>query len=174
VKLLIYLAAKNPRQNWSQYLDAQSNLKWPMIVISGHSQGAGHFGPIAKVYPVARSLMFSDTDWWTPNGQFPGQPADWISAPGITADEYYFGFVHVQDPLIPYAEEIPTWNDYGLAQFGGPLLVESNSAPFLGSHMLTTDLPPLDGNYHGATVADQQRRWLRTESPQFINRCGNS
>jgi hypothetical protein len=62
--------------------------------------------------------------------------------------------VHVQDPLIPYAEEIPTWNDYGLAQFGGPLLVESNRAPYLGSHMLTTDLPPQGGNYHGATVAD--------------------
>lgn len=62
--------------------------------------------------------------------------------------------MHVQDPLIPYAEEIPTWNGYGLAQFGGPLLVESNAAPFLGSHMLTTDVAPPGGNYHGATVAD--------------------
>ncbi|HEV2691523.1 MAG TPA: hypothetical protein VG347_01365, partial [Verrucomicrobiae bacterium] len=154
VKALLYLAAKNPSQNWGQYLDAQSNVNWPLIVIAGHSQGAGHSGLIAKTYPVARSLMFSDTDWWTPDGQLPGQPASWISTPGVTAAEYYFGFVHVQDPLIPYIEEIPTWNGYGLAQFGGPLLVESNAAPFFGSHMLTTDVAPFDGNYHGATVAD--------------------
>jgi hypothetical protein len=154
VKLLVYLVAKNPGQNWGQYLDAQSNPLWPRIVISGHSQGAGHSGLIAKTYPVARAVMFSDTDWWTPNGQLPGQPANWIFSTGVTPDEFYFGFVHVQDPLILYAEEIPTWNAYGLAQFGGPLLVESNSAPYLGSHELTTDLPPLDGNYHGATVSD--------------------
>jgi pimeloyl-ACP methyl ester carboxylesterase len=158
VKLLAYLATNNPAQNWGQYLAAPSNLNWPKIVIAGHSQGAGHSGLIAKTYPVARSLMFSDTDWWTPNGQLPGQPANWIFSPGVTSDEFYFGFVHVQDPLILYAEEIPTWNAYGLAQFGGPLLVESNTAPYLGSHMLTTDLPPQYNasgpNYHGATVAD--------------------
>ena len=153
-KLIVYLATNNPDQNWAQFLDAQSNLNWPRIIISGHSQGAGHAGLIAKVYPVARSVMFSDTDWWTPNGKLPGQPADWISGAGLTPDEFYFGFVHVQDPLIPYVEEIPTWNAYGLGQFGGPELVESNTAPYFGSHMLTTGLPPQNGNYHGATVAD--------------------
>jgi pimeloyl-ACP methyl ester carboxylesterase len=157
-KLLLYLTTNDPAQNWNQYLTASANLNWPKIVIAGHSQGAGHSGLIAKTYPVARALMFSDTDWWTPNGQLPGQPADWISSPGVTGDEFYFGFVHVQDPLILYPEEIQTWDDYGLAQFGGPLLVESNSAPYLGSHMLTTDLPPQPSssgpNYHGATVAD--------------------
>jgi hypothetical protein len=63
--------------------------------------------------------------------------------------------VHVQDPLILYPEELATWNDYGLTQFGGPVLVESNTAPYLGSHEFTTDLTPQDGtNYHGATVVD--------------------
>ena len=154
VKLIEYLAANTINQNWSQYLGAQSNLNWPKIVISGHSQGAGHAGLIAKVYPVARSVMFSDTDWWTPDGHLPGRPANWIFSADVTPDEFYFGFVHVQDPLILYAEIIPTWNAYGLGQFGGPVLVESNRAPYLGSHMLTTDLPPQNGNYHGATVAD--------------------
>ncbi len=158
VKLLQYLVANDPAQNWGQFLTAQSDLIWPKIVICGHSQGAGHAGLIAKVYPVARSVMLSDTDWWTPNGQLPGQPADWISSPGVTPDQFYFGFVHVQDSLIPYAEEIPTWEDYGLAQFGGPLLVESNAVPYWGSHMLTTDLTPQNGltglNCHDATAVD--------------------
>ena len=158
IKLLAYLAMNDPGQNWNQFLDVQSNLNWPKIVISGHSQGAGHAGLIAKIYPVARSVMFSDTDWWTPNGQLPGQPADWISSPGMTSDEFYFGFISVQDGLIPYAEVIPSWNDYGLAQFGGPVLVESNVPPYLGSHMLTTDLTPQSGttglDYHNSTAVD--------------------
>jgi hypothetical protein len=142
-------------------------LLWPKIVIAGHSQGAGHSGLIAKTEPVARALMFSDTDWWTPNGQLPGQPANWIFSTGVTPDEFYFGFVHVQDPLILYSEEIPTWNAYGLAQFGGPLLVESNQVPFLGSHQMTTDLPPLDGNYHGATVADSATPLTTNGTPVY-------
>ena len=158
VKLLEFLATNNPDQNWGQFLTAQTNLNWPQIIIAGHSQGAGHAGLIAKIYPVSRSLMFDDTDWWTPGGKLPGQPANWIVAPGVTSAEFYFGFVHVQDALIPYAEEIPTWNDYGLAPFGAPTLVESNLPPYSGSHMLTTDLPPQNGttglDYHDATVVD--------------------
>lgn len=158
IKLLEYLVANDPGQNWNQFLTAQSNLNWPKIVISGHSQGAGHAGLMAKMYPVARSVMFSDSDWWTPNGKLPGQPANWISTPGLTPDEFYFGFISVQDGLIPYAEIIPTWDDYGLAQFGGPVLVESNAPPYLGSHMLTTDLTPQSGttglDYHNSTAVD--------------------
>lgn len=155
VKLLLYLATNNPSQNWTQYLSASVGLNWPQIIIAGHSQGAGHAGLIGKTQPVARSLMFADTDWWTPNGQLPGQPANWITSPGVTAPEYFFGFVHTNDPLILYPEEIATWNGYGLPQFGGPLLVESNPAPYFGSHEFTTGLTPQDGsNYHGATVVD--------------------
>jgi pimeloyl-ACP methyl ester carboxylesterase len=158
-KLLIYLVANYPAQNWAQYLNATSNINWPQIVIAGHSQGAGHAGIIAKNYPVSRSVMFSDTDWWTPGGKLPGMPADWISAPGITPTNSYFGFVHTNDPLILYAEEIPTWDDYGLAQFGGPTIVEDAAFPYAGSHMLTTGLTPdnftSSAAYHGATVSDQ-------------------
>ena len=155
VKLLLYLATNNPSLNWTRYLSASAGLNWPQIIIAGHSQGAGHAGLIAKTRPVARSLMFADTDWWTPNGQLPGQPADWITSPGVTAPEYFFGFVHTNDPLILYPEELATWTGYGLDQFAPPVLVESNSAPYLGSHEFTTGLTPQDGtNFHGATVVD--------------------
>jgi hypothetical protein len=155
VKLLLYLATNNPSPNWTQYLSASVGLNWPRIIIAGHSQGAGHAGLIGKTQPVARSLMFADTDWWTPNGQLPGQPANWITAPGVTAPEYFFGFVHTNDPLILYPEELATWTGYGLTQFGGPALVEGNAAPYLGSHEFTTGLTPQDGtNFHGATVVD--------------------
>jgi len=155
VKLLLYLETNNPSQNWSQYLSPSAGLNWPKIIVAGHSQGAGHAGLIGKTQPVARALLFADTDWWTPDGQLPGQPANWITTPGVTASEYFFGFIHTNDPLILYPEELATWNGYGLIRFGGPLLVENSSAPYLGSHEFTTGLTPQDGtNYHGATVVD--------------------
>ncbi len=155
IKLLLYLATGDTSQNWSQYVSSSGSLNWPQIIIAGHSQGAGHAGLIGKTQPVARSLMFADTDWWTPNGQLPGLPADWIATPGVTAPAYFFGFVHTNDPLIIYSEELATWKGYGLSQFGGPVLMESSSAPHLGSHEFTTGLTPQDGtNFHGATVLD--------------------
>ena len=168
VKLLLYLATNNPSQNWSQYLSVSAGLNWPQIIIAGHSQGAGHAGLIGKTQPVARSLMFADTDWWTPNGQLPGQPANWITNPGVTAPEYFFGFVHTNDPLILYPDEIAAWDGYGLPQFGSPLLVESNSAPYVGSHEFTTGLTPQDGtNYHGATVADSATPLAAVGTPAY-------
>ncbi len=157
-KLILYLAANSPDQNWLQYLDATSNIDWPKIVIAGHSQGAGHAGLIAKVYPVSRSLMFSDTDWWTPEGKLPGQPAEWISSAGITPTDSYFGFVHTNDPLILYSEEVPTWDDYGLANFGGVIIVENSGFPYAGTHTLITGITPDNFTsseaYHGATATD--------------------
>jgi hypothetical protein len=100
VKLIQYLSSHNPSQNWSQFLDAGARPIWPNIIIAGHSQGAGHAGIIGKTYPVARSLMFADTDWWTPNGQLPGQPAPWITNSGVLPPQCFFGFVHTNDPLI--------------------------------------------------------------------------
>ena len=167
-RIIQYLDGKYPAENWGQYLDAQTNIVWPQIVIAGHSQGAGHAGLIAKLFPVVRSLMFADTDWW-----FPGnRPADWISAPGVTSNELYFGFVHVQDPLVLYSWEIPTWDDYGMSQFGVPLLVESNAIPFQGSHMLTTDLPTQNNQtgqaYHGATVTDADTPLQPNGKPVYL------
>lgn len=96
----------------------------------------------------------SNTDWWN----LGNRPADWIIGPGVTANELFFGFIHTNDHNMIYSKEIPTWDDYGRYQFGPPLLVESNAVPFLGSHMLTTALPPQDITnktdvaYHLATV----------------------
>jgi hypothetical protein len=171
-QLIRYLAANDPGGNWSQFLDANSLLPWPKIVIAGHSQGAGHAGLIAKMYPVARCLMFADTDWWTPGGTRPGQPAPWITNAGVTEPEYYFGFVHTNDPLIPFAEEIPTWAGYGLGTFGGPSLISTNTVPAGGSHELITGLMPdhFSGpqDYHGATVVDSAIPLMPDGSPVYL------
>jgi hypothetical protein len=169
VKMIQYLAGRFPSENWGQFLDAQTNINWPQIVISGHSQGAGHAGLIAKLHPVARTVMFSDTDWWAPGNR----PADWIFAPGFTPEDLYFGFVHRQDPLVLYSSyEIPTWDAFGMNVFGGPLLVESNAPPYFGSHMLTTDLPTQNNQiglaYHNAVALDSATPFQTNGIPVYL------
>jgi hypothetical protein len=172
VKLILFLASNSPSQNWPQFLDSNFLPNWPKIVIAGHSQGAGHAGLIGKTCPVARSLMFADTDWWTPNGELPGQPAPWITNSGVTPPQYFFGFVHTNDPLIPYGEETVTWTDYGLAPFGGPRLVEDNVPPYHGSHEFITGLTPNNFSsaldYHGATVVDSVTPFTTNGTPAYL------
>jgi hypothetical protein len=172
VKLLQYLSSINPNRNWQQFLDTNSRPYWPKVVVAGHSQGAGHAGLIAKTYPVARSLLFADTDWWTPDGNLPGQPAPWIINAGVTLPEYFFGFVHTNDPLIPYSEETIAWTDYGLTPFGGPLLVENSVLPYQDSHELITSLTPDNvssaQDYHGATVVDLLTPLTANGTPVYL------
>jgi hypothetical protein len=58
VNLLKYEAQANPKEGWEAYLSGDQP-NWPMIVIAGHSQGAGHAAYIAKYEPVARAVLFS-------------------------------------------------------------------------------------------------------------------
>ena len=46
--LLQYLRDTYSEEEWGQYLDQQDQIVWSTIVISGHSQGAGHAMYIAK------------------------------------------------------------------------------------------------------------------------------
>ena len=48
IKLLIYLENNFPNENWDQYLDENSQIRWEKIVVAGHSHGGGTAGIIAK------------------------------------------------------------------------------------------------------------------------------
>jgi hypothetical protein len=157
-KLIQYLTTAAPAQNWNQFLRADGSPNWSKILFAGHSQGAGDSDLIAKIYPVARVLMFDDADWWTPNGVQPGELAHWIPEPGVTPPEFYFGMVHVNDGLVPYDQQLAAWAGFGMNGFGSAVIVENSAAPYDGSHMLTTALPPRSGtsslDYHNASVVD--------------------
>jgi len=66
----------------------------------------------------------------------------------------YFGFIHVSDDQILFDWARATWTALGLDQFGLPVVVETDAAPYQGSHMLITELSPRDGNYHNPTAVD--------------------
>jgi dienelactone hydrolase len=75
-KALAYLASNYPAEGWSSYLSS-AQIKWPSIVISGFSQGAGHALWIAKHYVTKGALLFSGPV----DGRIdsPSQSASWIS-----------------------------------------------------------------------------------------------
>jgi hypothetical protein len=132
-KLLNYLAANFPQEGWEQFING-GDVQWNKITTAGHSQGGGHAGFAAKHFLVERAIMIAASDWVA------GQTADWIRQPGPTPEEHYYGFIHEQDfPAV--AVIMPTWNDYGILNFGMPVNVDNTEPPYNNVHALFTDLP---------------------------------
>jgi hypothetical protein len=149
-KLLIYLRQTYPGKGWEQYLENDSVIVWQKIIVSGHSQGGGHAGFISKQKEVARVVMFAAADVLP----LLGRRADWVTMPGPTPPERYFGFIHELDESIPLTAQLNMWSDYGMPAFGDLVLTDSIAAPYNASHMLYSRLLITQGpvSYHGCIV----------------------
>lgn len=165
--LLAYLATAYPSEDWGQYL-ASGQPDWTKIVITGHSQGGGHAGVIAKLHPVYRCVCLSSPpDYRTTVDQ----PAPWLSMPGATDASKVYGFSHQQDEVFIWPLALTNWTALGLDAYGAAVNVDSASAPYGGSHMLTTNLPHAStgGNYpfHGSTSQDASTPLLADGTPAY-------
>lgn len=155
--LLQFLVVNSPDEGWDQFL-VDGEPDWERIVMAGHSQGGGHAGFFAKLVLLNRVVMFSapgDT------GISADAPAQWTSLTNVTPTDRQFGFTHTQDNLSPLANVLGNWQSIGLGAFGDPVRVDGASAPFGGSHQLTTTAPPNPNPTgpsasptHGAPVVD--------------------
>ncbi|MGX5817305.1 BPSS1187 family protein [Chitinophaga lutea] len=141
--LLQWLQQQFPSENWQQFLTADG-LAWNRIVVSGHSQGAGHAGVIGKHYDVQRVILFSGMDFLT-NGQIP----DWVN--NTTHSERYFAFHHESDELLSYPMVRAGWEKLGL---GAPQ--HADSKPYAAHAFYTGEAPALKlaNQYHNMTVVD--------------------
>lgn len=150
-KLLQYLAANYPGENWNQYMNGD-NIQWNKIIVSGHSQGGGHAGIISKLFEVDRVVMFAATDWVTTQSR----TAEWISWDGPTPAERYYGFIHRDDEMVNFLIEQLTWQDYGMDSFGALTLADTGTPPYGNSHMLYTEHTPDNDptKFHGSVVSD--------------------
>lgn len=153
IKLLIYLRAQRPSENWGQFLIDDQTINWTRVVVSGHSQGGGHAGIIARFHPVLRSLMFAAMDF---NAQT-GQPANWIAQPSTTPNastaDKFWGFAHRRDEQVNFTIlSTRVWTAYGMPQFGAIINVENSAAPFDNSHSLTSNIEC--ENFHGCVAVD--------------------
>lgn len=156
-KALLYLDETYPNENWAQFL-MNDTTDWSKLILSGHSQGAGHAGIISKHRLVARVIMFAGIDFFT-NGL---RPADWIAKEGLTDGDKLYGFTHLRDPGFFVANppiQVRTWTDYGMDVYGPLTNVDTAEVEKLSSHMLCSDLQPknangVNNNYHGGLIVD--------------------
>ena len=150
-RLLQHLAITRPGDGWDRFLSG-GEPKWDHIAIGGHSQGAGHAVMIAKLRRVDRVVMLSGV-----TDAIGGVPVSWIG-PGATPPSRFYGLVHLQDNQFRPGV-LANWAALGMADFGGPRVPETDSPPYGGTRMLTTNITPSTGVFaapapHGSTGVD--------------------
>jgi len=168
IKLLVYLHARFPNDGWRQYLEDDLSIRWPSLVVSGHSQGGGHAGIIGRYHLVARVVMFAAMDY---NARV-GRPANWIalpnSTPNATPSERFYGFSHQRDQGVNFAIlSTQIWPAYGMDAFGPVVNVDDTAPPYHNSHMLTSNLEAPTRNYHGCIVVDRHLVLLPDGTPVY-------
>ena len=156
IKVLQYLAANGAAtENWGQFLDGAAP-KWPEIVISGGSLGAGQSALIGHLFPVHRVALFAG---WT--------DADhgWVSL-GATPADRYAALIHARDAFLPRMCE--AYRSMGLTpacpqpDFAAPpdaQLVENLDPPFPTGLLVFNlefgvNFPVAPDPYHASTVRD--------------------
>ncbi len=169
-KVIAYLHGRFPNGGWGQFLEPDGSVKWPLIVIAGHSQGGGHAGIIGRYRPVDRVIMYAALDYNFRAGRL----ANWIAlpqnTPNATPPEKFWGFIHQRDELVnPALTTTLGWAAYGMSAFGAVVNVDSAFVPFSGTHSLTSnrDLPDPDSNFHGMIVVDARTPKLEDGTPVY-------
>ena len=167
VKLLEYLDREHPNDEWERFLKKDGSVLWSKIIVSGHSQGAGHAAMVAHAHRVYRVGMFAGPPDYS---SYFDAPAEWLSQPGATRIDHHYGFGHIRDPLVSEENLVEIWEALGLGRFGQPVSVDEFGPPFSGSHMLFTDAEPaslgLIAN-HNSVVLDRQTPEAADGSPRF-------
>jgi hypothetical protein len=131
-KGLTYLQAKNPKGDWTYYLDGDKP-RWSRIIISGISHGASSAGVIGIHRNTSRVVMLSgplDTD------------QAWLKKTPLTPIERFFGFTHTADGQ--HAGHLAAFATMGLV--GKPTSVDGATPPYGGTHRLETSAPTSDGH----------------------------
>lgn len=157
--LLRHLETLAPDEGWETFRDGSGRVRWSFVVVSGHSQGAGHTAFIGRLHRVARAVLFSGTEPapWTQAGDFATPAAD------------YFGFVHLLEAS--YTPIQSSWDNIGVP--GAPTSVDVLPPPFDGSQQLLTARedctgdPTSNGFYHNCHCADDWMPYRPDGTPVF-------
>jgi pimeloyl-ACP methyl ester carboxylesterase len=146
VRLLQYLAANFPSEDWQSFLDGEA-LEWGLITTAGHSQGGGHAAMTARLHTLAGALLFDATE-----------PMPWTAHAGFaTPAERFFGFAHHGEPI--FDPIVLSWEN--LAMPGALTDVDDVAPPYGGAHRLATAStecrgdPTSNGFHHNCPVVDE-------------------
>jgi hypothetical protein len=152
LRLVDYLRTTYPSEGWAQFqkrngancthVDATygvCDLDWSKVVLEGHSLGTGVALYLSKFHAVDRVAMISG-----PFDEF-RVGSDLVVAPWITHGGFatgparMFGLTHTGEDN--YAAQSQAWDSLGMS--GPQVSVDSGSAPWGGTHQLTTSVTPV-------------------------------
>lgn len=93
IKVLQYNHTLYSDEGWNMFLTDDFQLKWDLIVVGGHSQGAGHAAYLAKNHVLAGVIMFGGPgDFVLGHG-----PASWLYYDNVTPADQMYAFTHYSD-----------------------------------------------------------------------------
>jgi len=133
LKLLPYLDATYPTQNWAQYLSSTNSMDWSKIAVGGHSQGYGHAAFFARKENVDRVLMFSGPNDYSDTLK---APAPWLSASSATPIPAYFSYLHLYDNVVDYNKQLSNIGALAMYPLYDSTLVEGVQPPYNNSRCL--------------------------------------
>lgn len=169
VKLVNYLAATYPSENWNQFLNRSAAgvctetdptygscaLDWSKTVLIGHSQGAAVALYLARFYAADRVGLLSGTYDAYINADSSIDVAPWVLEGrfAVPASRITM-FFHTGDPAVGRFRAVAA----ALALPGVETNVTTTNRPYLGSHRLitsTTPSCPFDSSQtHNGTAVD--------------------
>ncbi len=159
---LAYLADVHPEEGWARFLDEHREPLWSLMIVSGHSQGAGHAVYLAMEQRVERAVAFAWADVRR------GQLAPWLTETvSQTPPEDYYLFFHRDDDRVTRYQEM-LMAALGIDRFGDPVVVDESSPPYEGSHALLASAPPPEGERaHNTHVADKALTFDQQGNPRY-------
>ncbi len=139
VKLLNYLHATYPSQQWDQYLSDPATLNWANIAVGGHSQGAGHAAYFAKLHPVERVLMFAGPNDYSTHFS---NSAPWMRMPGATPASRHYAYESLLDEFIDFGNQLICLQGLGIYPLYDTVYADQAVAPYQNSRILYTTQSP--------------------------------
>lgn len=126
-----------------QFLTPDGEPNWSAIVVTGHSQGAGHAAVLGIDKSVARVAMLAGPNDLTREGKLPA----WVTT-GQTSPAKWYGLASDLDDS--FGKQMQSWDKFGLAA------VNKGEVPTSAQRLVTT-LQALDDRNHESVAVDQ---WL--------------
>lgn len=134
IKLLQYLDANYPSQNWSQYFSGNA-VNWDKLIVSGHSQGGGHAAVIGISRPIQRVLMFASPNDYSDTLM---TLANWTQLPHLVADSNYYSFNALNDEVIEFWKQYAHSEALNLDNYGDTVNVDVIPFPYNNTRQLYT------------------------------------
>lgn len=147
-RLLSYLVEFDPEGGWNQFV-TDGQPAWSLIIVAGHSQGAGHAAYIGKLFTVNRVLMFSGPQDYLDNLN---EPAPWQAREGATPPSRFFAFLNLQDPFNVH-HQIANCMELMSMREPNTLMVEPGEGIHGDHHILINNYPTRQ--HHGSTLFPQ-------------------